>query len=192
MKTRRTKTHTRLLFLACAGICLFAGCARQQQFKTVDRICLPNMQKAQAMQITQDVLTGMHFTIAKADPNLGIIITKPLPGSEFFEFWREDSVGRFNTAEASMHTLRRTAHLDISQKDLQTCIQCNVKTEKLYLPQTDLSSSAQAFRMYGLTSRNRQQLELPTQRRYWVDMGADQMLSTKILNRISQCACRLQ
>ncbi len=192
MNTRRINTRKTLLFLAWVGLCLVAGCAKQQQFKAVDRICVPNLQKAQAMEIAEDVLARMHFTVAKADTEQGVIITKPLPGGEFFEFWREDSVGAFNATEASMHTLRRTAHLDISQQDHQVCIRCNVKTEKLYLPQSDLSSSAQAFRMYGLTSRSRQRVELPTQRRSWVDMGADQKLSTKILNRIGQCAGRLQ
>jgi len=181
-----------LLFPALAGFCFVLGCAKQQQSKAFDRLCVPDLQKPRAMEISEDVLAGMHFTIAKADCDQGIIVTKPLPGGEFFEFWRDDSVGGFNTTEASIHTLRRTAQLDLSQENGQTCINCTVKTERLYMPRIDVSSSGEAFRMYGLTSKTRQRIELPSQQRSWVDLGQDKMLATRILNRIQERACRTQ
>ncbi len=68
------------------------------------------------MEVAEDVLAGMYFTIEKADVDSGLIRTRPLPGAQFFEFWRSDNVGTDNTLAANLHTIRRTVTLDISHK----------------------------------------------------------------------------
>ena len=52
--------RARILLLAgCAALCFLAGCAEQQQFKTVEQICLPDTNKAEVMQTSEDVLGQM-------------------------------------------------------------------------------------------------------------------------------------
>ncbi len=98
---------TRLLvtyaLITCALI--LTGCAQQQHQEVVEQICLQDTQslgllteKPQAMQTAEDVLSRMHFTIDKSDAEQGIIRTRPLPAAQFFEFWRSDNVGAFNSS----------------------------------------------------------------------------------------------
>ncbi|MFQ6034300.1 MAG: hypothetical protein ACE5NM_00430, partial [Sedimentisphaerales bacterium] len=121
-----------------------AGCAEQQRYETIEQICVPGVDKAEAMQIAEDVLAEMHFTIEKADLKTGIIRTRPLPGAQFFEFWRSDNVGVFNAAEANLHSIRRIAQICIRQKtedrrrktdvcpqSCALCISCDVQVQRL-------------------------------------------------------------
>ncbi len=208
------------LFLACGAACLLAGCAGQQQFQTVVRedsigkqICVVNLEKRQVMQIAEEVLSEMYFTIAKADVESGIIRTRPLPGAQIFEFWRSDSIGAFNRAEANLHSIRRIVELDISRKiadsgqrtadskklnDIRStlnanntlyAIRCNVKTQRLNLPEREVASSSQAYRMFSASSPSMQKFELnPEQKKgmAWVDLGQDGRLETEILKRIEK------
>ena len=188
-----------LLFISCAALLLLVGCAKQQQFKTVERICVPNLQKQQAMEIAEDVLGQMHFTIEKADAELGVIRTRPLPGAQFFEFWRSDNIGAFNTAEANLHSIRRIVELNISltplplargKKGGQLCIDCDVQVQRLSLPEHEVSSSSRAYKMFSKSTSSVQKLEFtPEQKKdmAWVDLGKDSRLATKILKQIETC-----
>lgn len=184
----------KLLFRACVALCLLAGCAETQQFKAVEQICLPHTNKAEAMQAAEDVLSKMHFTIAKADAESGFIRTQPLSGAKFFEFWRKDNIGSFNTAEANLHSIRRIAELDISRQGEKLCIGCDVNVQRLHLPQHK-DRSAQAYEMFSASSPLRQKLVLnPEQKKgmTWVDLGKDDRLETEILKRLKDKITRLQ
>jgi hypothetical protein len=178
-----------VLFVACMAFCLLAGCAKQQQFKAVEQIRVPGTDKLQAMEAAEDVLGKMHFTIDKADTERGLVRTRPLPAAQLFEFWRSDNVGAFNSTEANLHSIRRIAELDISRQGGQLCVGCNVKVQRLSLPERQLSSSTRAYEMFSQSSLSMQKLELsPEQKKSaaWVDLGNDIRLATKILKRIEK------
>jgi hypothetical protein len=177
---------TRLL-MTCALI--LTGCARPQYNKTIGQICLPDTQKPQAMQIGEDVLGRMQFTIDKSDTDEGIIRTKPLPAAQSFEFWRSDNVGSFNSTEANLHSIRRTAELAISRKAGQLCINCNVKVQRLSLPERQVMGTGRSYEMFTRSTQSIQVLELhPEQKKdmAWVDLGSDKQLATDILKRIDK------
>ena len=169
-----------ILYLACASLCLLAGCAQQQQFKAVEQICVPDTEKAEAMQIAEDVLGQMHFTIAKADPERGYIRTRPLSGAQFFELWRSDNVGALAWAEANLHSIRRIVELDVRGQDEQLCIGCDVKVQRLNLPERQITGSApQRFLAKARVGGQKRGM-------CWVDLGPDRKLETKILKRIEK------
>ncbi|MFZ0034642.1 MAG: hypothetical protein WAK60_06610 [Sedimentisphaerales bacterium] len=175
------------LFTACAAFLFLAGCAEPYRNETVDQICPAGLDKQQAMQITEDVLAKMNFTIAKSDANLGVIKTRPLTGAQFFEFWRKDNVGVFNSAEANLHSIRRTAELNIQQQGTQLCIHCSVNTQRLHLPEREIRSRARAYEMFSQSGPTRPTLKLnPRQKEgmAWVDLGNDPKLATVILKQI--------
>jgi len=185
-----------LLFMACSAFCLLAGCAQTQRHEVVEQICLPDTQslglpteKLQAMQTAEDVLARMHFTIDKADAEQGIIRTRPLPAAQSFEFWRKDNVGSFNSTEANLHSIRRTAELGISQQGGQLCISCDVKIQRLSLPEREVTSSGRSYEMFTPSNQSIQVLELhPEQKKdmAWVDLGSDKQLATDILKQIEK------
>jgi hypothetical protein len=142
------------------------------------------------MQAAEDVLGRMHFVIEKADPQRGRLRTRPLSGAQFFEFWRSNNVGAYNSLLANLHTLRRTVELNLSeQENHQLCISCDVKVQQVSIPEYQISSGAQAYAMFSLSAVHMQVLELrPEQKEYltWLDRPEDTLLATAILERIEQ------
>ncbi len=175
------------LLLIGSSLLLLIGCAQQRQFKAVDQICVPNVQRQQAMHAAEDVLRRMRFTISKADVEQGLIRTRPLPGAQFFEFWRSDNVGTENSVEANLHSLRRAAELNLTEQNAQLCIGCDVKVQRLSLPEFEVSSSSRAYEMFSRSTAKMQELTLRREQEKemeWLDMGQDSRLSTEILKRI--------
>jgi len=191
MNGKKPKTNPcSYVLMACAII--LAGCAKQQQYEIVEQICVPDMPKARAMQIAEDVLAKMHFVIEKADPQTGFIRTKPLPGAQFFEFWRKDNVGPENAALANLHTIRRVVELNFSPDEGKLRIDCGAQAYRLSLPQPQSTSRAQTPGIFSESSQSMQVLQLRRpdseqgQAAAWVDLGQDKQLATKILKRIEE------
>jgi len=162
--------------IACAlMICalILAGCAEQQKYEPVEQIYVPGVNKVEAMQIAEDVLVNMHFTVEKADTESGIITTKPLPGAQFFELWRSDNIDSFSAAEANLQSIRRTARLNIKPQDDKIYIDCFVHVQRLSLPESQELNLAP---------------EQPTLTAgaEWIDLGKDTQLATEILKRIEK------
>ena len=196
-KNKRKQEHnsTRALipYALIASALMLTGCAKQQQFKAVEQICVSDTGKAEAMQIAEDVLGRMHFTIAKADAEQGLIRTKPLPAAQSFEFWRSDNVGSFNSLQANLHSIRRIVELDISRQGGQLCINCNVKVQRLSLPEREVTTTARAYEMFSPSNQVIQRLRLHSEQREdmaWIELDRDRQLATDILKRIEKRAKR--
>jgi hypothetical protein len=169
-------------------VLFLTGCEQQHEVVT-EQIFLPDIGNDEVMEIAEDVLAEMHFTIEKADVESGFIKTRPLSGAQFFEFWRSDNVGVENSLQANLHTIRRTVELDLSPRGEQLCIACNVQVQRLSLPERDVSSSARAYEMFSTSSSSLQTLTLgPEQKKNiaWVDLDKDMQLATEILKRIEK------
>jgi len=195
----RTKGHksTSTLCAYALIICalMLAGCAKEQQYGAVKPICVENINKLQAMEVAEDILVKMHFTIEKADTTGGFIRTRPLSGAQFFEFWRSDNVGAGNWLESNLHSIRRVVELNMSEQDEgppqsgnRLCINCDVQIYRLSLPERRVSSSARTYDMFSKSSPALQRIELnPEQKEKmaWIDLGKDTQLAAEILKRIS-------
>ncbi len=187
---------------------LLAGCTEQQQYEAVKPICLDTRQrrvliqtqrcwvdKIQAMEVAEDVLVKMHFTIEKADTTGGFIRTRPLSGAQFFEFWRSDNVGADNWLESNLHSIRRVVELNMSEQDEEPpqsgnrlCINCDVRIYRLSLPERRVSSSARAYDMFSASSSALQRIEINPEQKEgmaWIDLGKDTQLAAEILKRIT-------
>ena len=168
---------------------MLTGCARQQQYEAVEQLCTADLDKLEAMQIAEDVLAKMHFTLEKADYQSGVIRTRPLPAAQFFEFWRADNVGAFNSTEANLHSIRRAVELNIGQEDERLCITCDVQVQRLSLPEHQVSSSARAYRMFSESSPSMQKLKLAPEQKgamAWISLGKDTKLAAEILKQIEK------
>lgn len=190
---KRTGNSCIYVLLICA--LMAAGCTQQTstppRIKVQDSDLLVGLDQGigtvDLMEVAEDVLVRMYFTIEKADVQSGLIRTRPLSGAQFFEFWRSDNVGADNTLAANLHTIRRTVTLDIDQQDEQLRIGCEVQAQRLSLPERQVSSSARVYRMFSLSSSSLQRLKLnPEQKKEmaWIDLGRDSRLETEILKRI--------
>jgi hypothetical protein len=176
--------------LAAAALALPLGCAGQKQaYRPAEPLRLEGVSRAQVMQAAERTLGEMHFVIEKLDAGQGVIRTEPLRGAQAFEFWRSDNVGLHNTAEANLHTIRRSVELRIREEQGQVCVDCNVPVQRLSLPENKVASVSQAYQMHSASTATVQRLQLsPQQRRgmTWIDMDQDSPLATRILDLIAQ------
>jgi hypothetical protein len=167
-------------------LCL-AGCAGNRYVITTGQVCSSAVSKSVIMASAEKVLEGMHFSIEKFDVNAGYIKTEPLSGAQTLEFWRADSVGPFNRAEADLQTIRRTVELNIVDGNTpgQICINCTATTERLSMPQ-DLTASGQS--QVVMSGRQRSVWKLGERKTdlTWVNLGRDEQLETEILKRIDK------
>jgi hypothetical protein len=159
-----------------------AGCTQQQKFEPIEKVNVPDINKAEAFAAAEDVLADMHFTIEKSDYESGIIKTRPLPGAQFFEFWRSDNAGAFNTAEANLHSIRRIVELHINRYGFGFSFDCDVRVQRLTMPALNESDKLIESPTIGWESGR---LKRP-KGAIWLDLGKDTKLATKILNRIQK------
>jgi len=178
------------IFATVAGMTLLAGCAAQPQGKqATEPLVLAGAMRADVMQATRETLSAMHFHIDKFDVESGIVHTKPLRGAQFFELWRNDNVGAFNAAEANLNTIRRFVELRVAQRDGSLSVDCSVWVQRLSLPENQVASVSQAYRMHSQSTPSVQRLELEREQKKsmaWIDLGRDGRLETEILKRIER------
>ena len=186
------RSKNRNLFCAGVALALLAGCATPRNQATEpgqDALRLSNVSVADAMTAAEDVLGRMHFVLEKADRQQGLIRTKPLSGAQLLEFWRSDNVGPAQTLEANLHTLRRSVELQFRPGEDHLAIDCTVKVQRLSLPENEVASVSQAYRIYSRSTPTVQRLELePWQEEglAWIDLGDDPLLAQRILKRIAR------
>jgi hypothetical protein len=172
--------------IVLATIFWLAGCGANKYVKTTDRLCVTTATKTEAGTTVEKVLSEMRFKIEKSDIEAGLIRTHPLPGAQSFEFWRSDSIGAANNAEADLQSIRRTVEINITPQEQQVCINCKATTQRLSMPQ-GVSSEEQGYGSLVDTRRSVQKLPSAGQQKAnfkWIDLGRDSQLETEIIKRI--------
>jgi len=168
---------------------LQGGCNGRDRIEVIEQVCEPDISRQDAVKIAEDVLGRMHFTIEKSDPQQGIIRTKPLPGAQSFEFWRSDNVGRYNTDLANLHSIQRIAELKLTEQNGQICIDCSVQVARLSLPQSDIAGTPKPYNTFSESGLDVQKLRISGEAEQdpaWINMGNDEKLQSRILNRIQE------
>ncbi len=168
---------------------LLAGCAEQHQYPAAEPLLMENIDKLRVMEIAEDVLVKMHFTIDKVNEENGFIRTKPLPGAQFFEFWRSDNVGADNWLVSNLHSIRRLVELNINEQNKALYINCDVQIYKLSLPERNVRSSAHAYDLFSSGGPALQNIQITPEQKAdmaWIDLGKDRQLAAEILKRIEK------
>jgi uncharacterized protein YcfL len=178
----------RCLLWTLIAVSLVLGCSENRRTATQpEPVVIGQAGMAQAVSAAEDVLTDMDFTVEKADPINGVVTTKPLRAAQFFEFWRCDNSTMSDALEANLETLRRSVVLKFESKGSQLSVDCRVQVQRLSLPEQEVPSVSQAYRVHSRSTTVTQTLELnPTQRRgmTWIDLGDDPVLAQRIVQRI--------
>jgi len=174
-------------FITC--VLILAGCTEQQKYQSAEPLLMKNINKSQAMEIGEDVLVKMYFTVDKANIETGYIRTRPLSGAKDFEFWRSDNVGSDNKLLSNLHSIRRIAELQINEQDDGLFIDCNVKIHRLSLPERNIRSSAHAYDLLAASGKALQNIQISPEQKAdmtWIDLGKDEQLAAEILKRIEK------
>ena len=199
--------------VALAGTLFWAGCGGQNAAPVPAPVAYAEQAtRATVLQAAHEVLSRMQFPIEKLDAEQGILRTRPLRGAQFFEFWRGDNTGCFGTAEANLQTIRRTVELRVETGDTEPTLRderrppedantpgrwrilCAVSVQRLSLPENEIPSISQTYRMHSQSTATAQRIAVtPQQERAmaWVDSGQDPALAAEILERVCRRLERL-
>jgi len=176
--------------LVMMTLMLAPGCAGPgQASRPVEPLRLDDVSREDILQAAETTLGEMHFVIEKLDLEQGIVRTQPLRGAQAFEFWRSDNVGLHSAAEANLHTIRRWVELRIREEQGRRYVDCNVPVQRLSLPENEVASISQAYRMHSASTATVQRLQLTPQQRQgmaWIDVGQDRALSERVLKNIAK------
>ena len=189
LELKHTDIGHNWLYAIAGCVFLLAGCAQPYHEETIEQIDVPDISREETMKLAEDILAQLHFSIDKIDAKSGYIRTRPLPGSQFFEFWRGDNIGGDNHLQANWHSIRRTVELDITERGEKIRIGCNVKVQRLSLPERQIASTTRAYDMFSESSPYLQKFAFsPEQERSmaWIDLDDDNPLATEILRRIRE------
>ena len=190
-----------------AGVLLSLGCASSHTgTESAVAVRSEDATTAEIIQAAHNVLRDMHFEIEKLDAEQGVVKTRPLRAAQFFEFWRSDNIGGYNTAEANLQSLRKTVELRVRAEagdrrpeaegayNLQPTasglhVECDVHVQRLALPPNEIAGVSQAYRIHTQSDRTVQALNVTPEQRAemaWIDLGEDSDLAAEILRRVEQ------
>ncbi len=184
--------HKLLIVVLVCGFFVFAGCGQPAGVRNIEQICLRGLDRVKAVEVSEAVLRDLNFTVAKSEPELGYVLSRPLAGGQFFEFWRKDNVGSLNSTEASLHSIRRTVELRIAEEPQEVCINCRVIVERLSLSEpAEKGVNIKYDRITGQRMRTSVlRLGLEAELKRWIELGNDEELATAILQRIEKKAAK--
>ncbi|MFP4139913.1 MAG: hypothetical protein ACOCWV_03350 [Planctomycetota bacterium] len=146
---RRT---TGMWMIVLAAACVTGGCASHTE-PVVD--VGPRTDAERNFQAVWDAsLTTLRewgWEIAYADRRAGRIVTQPMTGKQFWEFWREDAATRHGALESSLQTIFRQAHVTVRRREDaedQYAVTAYVTETRSNRPQPQLEASSEAILMF--------------------------------------------
>ena len=174
-----------LAVLLLVTAAMLAGCARAPEARFPNPMALPSSDIATVEKVAERVLLEMNFEVVYPQSKPGRIDTENLTGANWFEFWRDDSVGNFQRVESSLHTIRRKVHVQATPAPTGCQVEVKVVKERLSAPGTSPSGISQTYDLYNprKTSLARQD-EFKETQYTWLPMDRDDALEQVILERI--------
>ena len=164
---------------------MLAGCVRAPEARFPNPMPLPSSDAATVEKVAQRVLLEMHFDIVYPASKPGRIDTEHLTGANWFEFWRDDSVGNFQRVESSLHTIRREVHVVVTPAPTGCQVSVKADKERLSAPGTSPAGISEAYDIFNprKTSLARQD-EFKETQYTWLPEGRDDALEQMLLERI--------
>ena len=173
------------------AVVVLSGCSQPVDTTSTKPVCADSLDKMITMDIAQQILLEMNFVIEKYDTEKGVIITRPLRGSQFFEFWRNDNAGADSYSQANLHSLMRTVYVDVTEKFGMACLTCQVGVKRLSIPERPIDRLSRTSSVFTGGNSSMQRLELKGDFD-WIDMPDDKALAAKILQLTGDRIAKLE
>ena len=188
-KPAMTKKYLPLMLIALAGLVLI-GCAEERgpHSEAVTR-CNASFEKVWNACLAS--LEEHSFQIDRHDRRFGLIVSKPVAGKQFFEFWRKDTASGYDLLNSSLHTIRRVVTIRIAkQGPMQFQVDIEAQAQRISTSSSQLNSTAEAFEMMGSqgvhVSPSRSDYLSPRAEPVWVDIGREGDLEQAIMKDIAR------
>ncbi|MFO8012699.1 MAG: hypothetical protein R6X20_05260 [Phycisphaerae bacterium] len=171
--------------LMLAALAAAGGCATVSEGRFANPSVFTDTDAETAEDVAGRVLMALRFEPVIPVKSKGHIETHPVTGASWFEFWRKDTIGRVQLAEASLHTVRRRVTVSISPKDGGSQVFVRVIKERASAPGSMPASFGATFGMHDLEDSSLIRRDVLDERYIeWLRMGRDPLLEQYILERI--------
>jgi len=153
------------------------------------------------------VLRRYDFPPDRVDRPRGLVVTEPATSGQWFEFWRIDSQGGYQTLESSLHTLRRkvtvsilpantdntdaqpttrTAAAEPAPSSRQYRLQVQVNKERYSAPERQITTASGALGIYNERIPTSEGLRKASSRgAHWIPLGRDPLLEAVLLAELA-------
>jgi hypothetical protein len=165
-----------------------AGCARIPAARQDNPLILAETDAAKAEKVVRRVLVDMRFEIEYPASGPGVVTTVPLTGAQWFESWRDDSVGVSERAGASLHTTRRRVTVTVIPMDRGSKVLVKVLKERASAPNLAPESVSHSMHLFSSPEESEliRQDELAKTDYVWISLGHDEALEQYLLNRFQK------
>ena len=182
--------HKQPLIIVAILACLLTGCATVPIALDSEPVIV-EADLDHLWQQCQSELKNRGFSLDQVNLRSGIIETFPLVSRQWFEFWHRDTVTAVATAEASLHTIRRSVRMELSSlENSKYQLQCRVDVERLSLAPSVVSGSVQAQDVFSGTAGqipiDSASIGKSDQNNVWIPLARDGDLEKDILTSITR------
>ena len=179
------------------------------------------MQLASYQRFLDDSITLLRqndFPPDFVDRTHGLIVTQPATTGQWFEIWRADSRGAYQTLESNLHTMRRVIRVAVEPvesetmrpiaefdaqasatgtparsaeangKNAESRVRVLVEKSRLTQPERQVTTASGAMGMYSLRTPTAEG-ERHKRDQHWVPEGRDGELEAWVLEQLSREAC---
>jgi hypothetical protein len=186
-----------LLALATA----LTGCARHTEPVVAGSQLDPDQRQFEALwQASQQVLRACDWTIVRTDRRDGLVLTEPMVGEHWFEFWRCDAATANDLVESTVQTIYRQVEVQIAPDEGANTFTpvVTVRTFRSDRPSYQATSPVNAYRVLAIPGQERIEPERlyeqqgPRARQRMMPLGNDEKLAAKLQKKISEKAAEIQ
>jgi hypothetical protein len=151
------------------------------------------------------VLRRYDFPPDRVDPARGLIVSDPATSGQWFEWWRVDSQGAYQTLESSLHTMRRIVTVNLEPLDTEGDrpaeegagplaetpgagryrLIVRVDKSRYSAPERQITTASGALAIYSERIPTTEGLRGAESRgAHWVPLGRDPLLEAYLLERL--------
>ncbi len=177
------------LFVTAAALVL-AGCTAHRPLHTQVDVSLGDEEAyRQFWQHTIKSVRHFGYELDRVDPAAGVITSKPETSKQWFEFWRNDTLGAEQVAEASLHTIRRQIRLTVqplaSKNEYLVDAIVNIQREER--PERQITTPSNVIQAFTPRLPTEEKTASAAEGRvYWADLGRDPELEAALLRQIAR------
>lgn len=137
------------------------------------------------------VLREHDFQPRRLERDKGLLVAGPTTAGQWFEIWRNDTRGKYNTAEANLHTVRHTVtlRLDPASSDGEATdryvLSVQADKERLSALERQVTTTGAALTIFSERAPTEEGYRDPlSATQQWVPRGRNGELESYLLNRI--------
>jgi hypothetical protein len=171
-----------LLLLVTAAA---TGCVTAPAVRMPNPMPLASTDPVTVENVAGRILTDMRFTLVRPSSRPGVLVTEPLTGDTWFEFWRDDTVGNDQRIESSLHTVRRVVTVTVTLQGGGSEVAVRVVKSRASAPGLAPENITYSLDLFDASNSELvRQDELVPSHYKWVPLGRDEALEQVLLERI--------